>query len=84
MQIAIRTIRGSKGIVLPMSLLDQVGLEDQTTADITVENGAIFLRRSAKVDRSEWGHAAKVLAAQGQVAMLMGEFGNAGDLAQAW
>lgn len=84
MQIAIRTIGSSKGIVLPKSLLAQVGLEDQTTADITVENGAIVLRRSAKAVRSGWAHAAKVRAAQGQDEMLMGEFGNAGDLARAW
>lgn len=79
MQITVRTIGNSKGFVLPKSLLVQIGLEDQTTAEITVDIGAIVLRRSAKVVRSGWAQAAKVLAAYGQDAMLMGEFDDAID-----
>jgi antitoxin component of MazEF toxin-antitoxin module len=41
MQITIRDIGNCKCVVLPMPLLAQAGLEDQGTADIKVENGAI-------------------------------------------
>jgi antitoxin MazE len=84
MQVAIRTIGNSKGVVLPKSLLVQVGLEDQTSADIAVENGAIVLRRSVKAARSGWAQAAKALAAEAQDAMLLGEFGNASDEVHEW
>lgn len=84
MQIAIRTIGNSKGIVLPKPLLAQAGLDGEMTADIAVENGTIVLRKPAKAVRSGWAQAAQALTAKGGDVLLMGEFGNAGDLELAW
>ena len=75
MEIAIRNIGNSKGVVLPKPLLAQAGLEDQITANITVENGQIILSKPAKAVRAGWSEAAAAVAAQGDDAMLMGEFG---------
>jgi antitoxin MazE len=84
MQIAIRTIGNSKGIVVPKPLLAQAGLDGQQVADIAVENGALVLRRPAKPVRSGWAEAAQALAAKGDDELLMGEFGNAGDSELTW
>lgn len=84
MQIAIRTIGNSKGIVLPKPLLAQIGLDGQTTADIAVENGSIVLRKPAKAVREGWGEAAAALAAKGGDALLMGEFANLADAEMVW
>jgi antitoxin MazE len=84
MQITIRDIGNSKGVVLPKPLLAQAGLDDQGTADMTVENGAIVLRRPAKAAREGWAVAAQAVAANGDDALLLGEFGNADDAALAW
>ncbi len=84
MQIAIRNIGNSKGIVLPKPLLAQAGLDGLVTAEIAVENGSIVLSKPAKAVREGWGEAAAALAAKGGDAMLMGEFGNADDLELAW
>lgn len=84
MQIAIRTIGNSKGIVLPKPLLAQAGLDGEMTADIAVENGSIVLRKPAKAVRFGWAEAAKELAAKGGDVLLMGEFGNADDAELAW
>lgn len=84
MEIAIRTIGNSKGILLPKPLLAQVGLDGQMTAEIAVENGSIVLRKPAKAVRSGWAEAAQALAAKGGDALLMGEFGNAGDAELTW
>lgn len=84
MEIAIRTIGNSKGILLPKPLLAQVGLDGQLTAEIAVENGSIVLRKPAKAVRSGWAEAAQALAAKGGDALLMGEFGNAGDAELTW
>jgi len=84
MQIAIRTIGNSKGIVLPKPLLAQAGLDGQMTADIAVENGSIVLRKPAKARRAGWAEAAAALAEKGGDALLMGEFGNLADAEIAW
>lgn len=84
MQITIRDIGNSKGVVLPKPLLAQAGLEDQATADMTIENGAIVLRRPAKAARTGWAEAARALAAEGGDALVMGEFGNADDAELLW
>lgn len=84
MEIAIRNIGNSKGVVLPKPLLAQAGLEDQTTAHITVENGHIILSKPAKAVRTGWSEAAAVVAAKGDDALLMGEFGNADDAELSW
>lgn len=84
MEIAIRTIGNSKGVVLPKPLLAQVGLEGETTASIVVENGSIVLRKPAKAPRAGWAEAAAAVAAKGDDALLMGEFGNVEDVELAW
>ena len=71
MEIAIRTIGNSKGVVLPKALLAQAGLEDQTTANIVVENGQIILSKPAKAVRADWSEAAAAVAAQGNEALLI-------------
>ena len=60
----------------------QVGLTGQ--ADLTVEHGAIVLRKPRKTARSEWVQAAQFVANQGEDNLLMGEFGNAADLEREW
>jgi antitoxin MazE len=84
MEIAIRTIGNSKGVVLPKPLLAQAGLDDQTTANIVVENGQIILSKPAKAVRAGWAEAAAAVAAKSDDALLMGEFGNAGDAELSW
>lgn len=84
MEIAIRTIGNSKGVVLPKPLLAQAGLEDQATVNIVVEKGSIVLSKPAKAVRAGWAEAAAAVAAKGDDALLMGEFGNVEDAELAW
>ncbi len=84
MHITIRTIGNSKGVVLPKPFLAQAGLDDQSTADLSFENGAIVLRKPATSVRVGWAEAAQALAAQGNETLLMDEFGNAGDSELVW
>ena len=84
MQIAIRNIGNSKGVVLPKLLLAQVGLDEESVADVAIENGAIVLRKPAQSVRAGWADAAKAVAAAGDDALLMGEFANAGDELLSW
>lgn len=74
MKIRIRNIGNAKGVVLPKRLLVRAGLEGEATAEVLVENGVIVLRKPAKPVRRGWAQAAEQLAAQGEDALLMGEF----------
>jgi antitoxin MazE len=84
MEIAIRNIGNSKGVVLPKPFLAQVGLDGQATATIEVENGAIVLRKPAQSVRAGWAEAAAAVSAKGSDALLMGEFGNLDDEELGW
>lgn len=84
MEISIRNIGNSKGVVLPKPFLAQVGLDGQATANIDVENGAIVLRKPSKVVRAGWSEAAAALSAKGDDALLMGEFGNLEEAELVW
>ena len=84
MEIAIRNIGNSKGVVLPKPLLAQVGLDGCAVAQVAVENGAIVLRKPEPPVREGWAQAAKAVADAGDDALLLGEFGNADDAVLTW
>lgn len=84
MELSIRAIGNSKGVVLPKPLLAQVGLEDAAAASVSVEDGAIVLRKLAAPVRQGWAQAAQAIAARGEDAPLLGEFANEGDAELTW
>jgi len=84
MDIAIRAIGHSKGVVLPKPVLAQADMLDADSAVLSVEDGAIVLRRPRKPVRAGWAESARALAAQGGDALVMGEFGNADDADLQW
>ena len=84
MQITIRNIGNSRGVVLPKLLLAQAGLDEGSVADVAIEDGAIVLRKPAQPVRAGWADAAQAIAAAGDDALLMGEFGNAEDAGLSW
>jgi antitoxin MazE len=84
MEIAIRNIGNSKGVVLPKPLLAQAGLEGESTALVQVENGSIVLSKLSQPLRAGWAEAAAVVSAQDEDDLLMCEFGNADDAELRW
>lgn len=80
--VTVRRIGNSLGVVIPKPVLAQVGLSQQ--AELTVERGAIVLRKPRKAARSGWADAARSVATQGEDELLMGEFSNAADLELEW
>lgn len=82
MRVTIRVIGNSKGIVLPKPVLAQAGLDNE--AELTIENGAVVLRRPASPPRSGWAEAAKALAAKRGDELVTGEFPNDGDAELGW
>jgi antitoxin MazE len=84
MQITIRELGNSKGVLLPKAMLAQAGLDDQEAAEVTVVEGAIMLRKPATEVRAGWAEAAKSIGDSAEDALLMGEFGNADDPELTW
>jgi antitoxin MazE len=80
--VNLRRIGNSLGIVIPKPVLAQVGLSEQ--AELTVERGAIVLRKPRKAARSGWAEAAQLVAKEGEDGLLMGEFANAADMEHDW
>ena len=81
-QVAIRTIGNSRGIVIPKPVLAQLDLD--RVAAMTIENGAIMLRKPAREARAGWAEAAKAIAERDEDSLVLGEFGNADDAELKW
>lgn len=77
--VTLRQIGNSQGIVIPKPLLAQVGLVGEASAEISVENGTLVLRKPRRTVREGWAEAARAIAERGEDTLVMGEFGNEGD-----
>jgi antitoxin MazE len=64
--------------------LTQLGLTAEAGTEMTIEGGALVLRRPGSPARTGWAEAARKIAAAGDDALVMGEFGNAADAELAW
>jgi len=82
MHVSIRPIGNSRGIVIPKPMLAQLGLKEG--ADLTVENGALVIRKPALPARAGWADAAKAVAMTDDDSLVMGEFANEGDEDFTW
>ena len=82
--VTIRQIGNSHGVVIPKTFLVQLGLNSEAGAEMTIEGGALVLRPPASPVRAGWAQAAKEIAAAGDDALVMGEFGNVGDEELVW
>ena len=84
MHVSIRQIGNSQGVVIPKPFLAQLGLNGEAGAEMTIEGGALVLRRPASPVRTGWAEAAEKIAETGDDALVMGEFGNAADKDLVW
>jgi len=82
--VSIRQIGNSQGILIPKPVLEQLGLDSKAGAEMTIEDGALVLRRPARPARAGWAKAAKSIAGPGDDELVMGEFGNAEDSELVW
>ena len=82
MQVTIRRIGNSQGVVIPKPVLAQVGFDG--VVDMSVEGGALVLRKPAKHPRAGWDEAAQQIATKGDDVLVLGEFGNEADSELTW
>lgn len=82
MEVAIRKMGNSQGVLIPKPILAQLGLEG--TADLQVRDGVIEIRAVRRNPREGWAADAQRLADSGDDAPVWPEFGNAADGELAW
>ena len=82
MQVAIRTMGNSKGVLIPKPILEQTGLLD--TADLQVKNGVIEIRPLKRNPREGWAADSQRIAQAGDDVLVWPEFANAGDASLQW
>ena len=83
MKVALHRIGNSQGVILPKTVLAQVGFTENEL-EMTVERDAIVLRKPRKSVRVGWADAAKQLAQSGDDALGWPEFANEADDALKW
>jgi antitoxin MazE len=82
MEVAIRKMGNSQGVLIPKPILAQVGLEG--TADLQVRDGVIEIRPIRRNPREGWADDARRLAAQGGDAPVWPEVSNQDDDKLVW
>ncbi len=82
MQVAIRTMGNSKGVLIPKPILEQTGLLD--AADLQVKNGVIEIRPLKRNPREGWAADSQRVAQSGDAVLVWPEFANADDKDLKW
>ena len=82
MEVAIRKMGNSQGVLIPKPVLTQLGLAG--TADLQVRNGVIEIRAVRRNPREGWADDAQRLSAQGGDALVWPEVANEGDDELVW
>ena len=82
MEVTIRKMGNSQGVLIPKPILAQLGLEG--TADLQVRDGVIEIRALRRNPRAGWAEDAQRLAGQGGDAQVWPEVANEGDDQLVW
>lgn len=82
MEVSIRKMGNSQGILIPKPILVQLGLGDKV--DLQVRDGVIEIRPVRKNPREGWADDARRIAEAGDDALVWPEFANDGDGELTW
>jgi antitoxin MazE len=82
MMTTIRRLGNSRGIIIPKPMLKEAGFEEE--AEITIEQGAIVLRKPSRDPRQGWADTSRKLAEAGDDRLIWPEFGNQNDGDLQW
>ena len=82
MEVTIRKMGNSQGVLIPKPILAQVGLEGK--AVLQVRGDVIEIRPIRRNPREGWADDARRLSGEGQDALVWPEFANEGDENLEW
>jgi antitoxin MazE len=82
MEVAIRKMGNSHGVLIPKPILAQLGLEG--SADLQVRDGVIEIRPIRRNPREGWAEDAQRVAQQTPDSLVWPEFANEGGHDLVW
>jgi antitoxin MazE len=84
MQASLRKIGNSSGVVLPKTILVELGVKTGDKLDLSIDSGKIVLSPVKRKLREGWAEDSKALAAAGEDKLVWPEFGNLDDEKLEW
>jgi antitoxin MazE len=84
MRATVRKLGNSAGVVIPKTMLAEIGLSPGDAVDLALEDGRIALTPIRRRPREGWAEASQEIAASGEDALVWPEFGNEGDDELEW
>jgi antitoxin MazE len=82
LQVAIRAIGNSKGVVIPKIILEQSGMGE--IVEMSVDGEKIILSKPKNTVRESWAQDAQSLTMAGEDGLVLGEFSNEEDKDWVW
>jgi antitoxin MazE len=76
MRAAIRKLGNSSGVIIPKSMLAEIGIVAGDPVDLSLEDGRIAIAPVRRGPREGWAEAFRVIAEAGDDALVWPEFGN--------
>ena len=84
MQSSIKKIGNSAGVVIPKTLLAELGAKAGDRVDLLVEGDHLVIRPARRAARAGWADDAQRIATLGDDALVWPEFANEGDDELTW
>lgn len=84
MRAALRRLGNSSGLIIPKSMLTELGVAAGDTVEMTLEQGRIVLAPIKRAPREGWSTASQALAEAEDDALVWPEFGNIDDALGRW
>lgn len=84
MRAAIRKLGNSSGVIIPKTMLAELGVAAGDAVDLLLEDGRIAITPVRRRPREGWAEAFRELAEAGDDALVWPEFGNDEDADLTW
>ncbi len=84
MRAAVRKLGNSSGVIIPRSLLRDLGMSEGDPVEMTLEAGRIVLVPIKQRTRAGWAEASQSIAEARDDTLVWPEFGNAEDETLIW
>lgn len=84
MRAALRKLGNSSGVIIPKSMLAEIGIGIGDAVDLVLEKDRIVMAPVRRRPREGWAEAARELAAVADDGLVWPEFGNAEDQDLIW
>ena len=84
MRAAIRKLGNSSGVIIPKSMLAEIGIAAGDAVDLSMEDSRIIITPQKRRPREGWAEASKAIAEAGDDALVWPEFANDEDADLTW